>query len=269
LNRKNIPVLGLVLVIALATPGCGVINSLRAKNALNDGVREYNKGKFAPAQEKFEYALSLSPDLTNAQLYYARALNAQFDQDLNEDLANKTVAAYDRIIKENPNNSEAIDQSLAFKASIYEKMMQISPEKAKEYKQLQRDMLEKRATVASATPKIKADVYYTLGVGYWKESYDSNGGYVAKKQPIPPKVLEEMKPLVQKAHEYLQKAIAVDPTYKDAFFYEKLVYIEESKYDTAHQRELAAKVNEMQEKYLALQKQQAAAPPPASPEGQK
>ena len=99
-----------LLLVALTTPGCGVINSLRAKNALNDGVREYNKGKFEPAQKQFEHALDLSPDLVNAQLYKARALNARFDSDLSENLAKETIEAYDQIIKKNPDNHDAVDQ---------------------------------------------------------------------------------------------------------------------------------------------------------------
>jgi tetratricopeptide (TPR) repeat protein len=268
LNIRRTAVLLLALtaltVIALVTPGCGVINRLRAKNALNDGVREYNKGKFENAQKQFEYALDLSPDLTNAQLFKARALNARFDADLSENLAKQTIAAYDDIITRNPDNHEAVDQSLAFKANLYDQLTRVAPEKAKEYKQLQRDTLEKRANLPWATAKTKADVFYTLGVSYWKESYDSNAGYILKKQSIPPKVFDDMKPLVQKAHEYLQKTISVDPNYANAWFYEKLVYLEELKYDTAHQKELAAKATEMQDKYLALQKQQA----PAAPQGE-
>lgn len=261
MNIKRSPVLLLALiVVALATPGCGVINKLRAKNALNDGVREYNKGKFDLAQKQFEHALDLSPDLVNAQLYKARALNARFDGDLSEGLAKDTLAAYDQIITKNPDNHEAIDQSLAFKANIYDQLTRVVPDKSKEYKQLQRETLEKRAELAWATTKTKADVYYTLGVSFWKESYDSNAGYLQKKQPIPPKVFDDMKPLVQKAHEYLQKTISVDPNYANAWFYEKLVYLEQLKYDTAHQKDLRDKVEEMQEKYLAMQKQQPPAP---------
>jgi tetratricopeptide (TPR) repeat protein len=250
-----------LLAVALATPGCGVINKLRAKNALNDGVREYNKGKFDLAQKQFEHALDLSPDLVNAQLYKARALNARFDSELTENLAKDTLAAYDQIITKNPDNHEAVDQSLAFKANIYDQLTRAVPEKAAEYKQLQRDTLEKRANLPWATTKTKADVFYTLGVSYWKECYDLNAGYLLKKQPVPPKVFDEMKPLVQKAHEYLQRTISVDPNYANAWFYEKLVYLEELKYDTAHQKELAAKATEMQDKYLAIQKLQ---PPPPS-----
>jgi tetratricopeptide (TPR) repeat protein len=260
-NKKNFALLSL-LALALTAPGCGVVNSLRAKNSLNDGVREFNKGKYQLAEEKFARSLELNPDLTNAQLFYARALNAQFDQGLTDELGKKTIDAYDDIIKRNQDKPDAVDQALAFKANIYNQLTRINADRAGEYRAHQRETLEKRATLASATAKTKADVYYTLGVGYWQESYDMNASYVSHNKSIPPDILEKMKPLDQKAHEYLQKAISVDPNYANAWFYEKLVYIEEMKYSPAKQNELKAKAMEMQDKYMAMQKaqqQQAAA----------
>jgi tetratricopeptide (TPR) repeat protein len=245
-----------LLALVVATPGCGVVNRLRAKNSLNDGVREFNKGKYQNAEEKFSYALELSPELTNAQLYYAQSVKAQFDANLTEDLGKKTIQAYDNVIAKNPNNDEAINQALAYKANIYEKMVAVNPDKAAEYKQLQRETLEKRANLPSATSKTKADVYYTLGVGYWKESYDSNASYTSRNLPVPPANLEKMKPLVKNAHEYLQKAISVDPTYADAWFYEKLVYIEDAKIEPSRGSEFNKRALEMQDKYMALHKQQ-------------
>ncbi|HWO02000.1 MAG TPA: hypothetical protein VNS63_22320 [Blastocatellia bacterium] len=269
MNRNHNPaLLLLILALALAAPGCGVVNSLRAKNSLNDGVREFNKGKYQTAEEKFQEALKLSPDLTNAQLFYARALNAQFAQNLTEDLGAKTIAAYDDIIARNQDKPEAVDQALAFKAHLYDELSRVSPEKAPQYKQLQRDTLEKRAQLSNASPKTKADVYYTLGVGYWKEAYDMNAGYTMKKQPVPPDVLEKMKPLVGKAHKYLQMAIKEQPDYANAWFYEKLVFIEDSKVEPSKYKELKAKIDEMQEKFLALQKQQAAAGGEGAPASQ-
>lgn len=256
MNTKKYFLLPALLALALATPGCGVVNKLRAKNSLNDGVREFNKGKYQTAEAKFSEALELSPDLTNAQLYYASAVKAQFDQNLSEDLGKKTIAAYDNVINKNQGNDSAIDQGLAYKANIYDQLARVNPDKAPEYKQLQRDTLEKRANVASATNRTKADVYYTLGVGYWKESYDMNAGYLQKNRPVPPEILQTMKPLVQKGHEYLQKAVSVEPDYANAWFYEKLVYIEEMKYDPGRKDELTKKAMAMQDKYTAMQKQQ-------------
>ena len=259
MNKKTIiTFLGFAALLALVvmSSGCGVINSLRAKNSLNDGVREFNKGKYQIAEEKFARSLELNPDLTNAQLFYARALNAQFDQSLTDDLGKKTIGAYDDIIKKNQDKPDAVDQALAFKANIFNQLSRANPERASEYRSQQRETLEKRATLSSATAKTKADVYYTLGVGYWQESYDLNASYVSHNKPIPPDILEKMKPLDQKAHEYLQKAISVDPNYANAWFYEKLVYIEEMKYSPAKQNELKAKAMEMQDKFLAMQKSQ-------------
>jgi tetratricopeptide (TPR) repeat protein len=175
---------------------------------------------------------------------------------LNEDLGKKTIGAYDNVVNKNQGNDSAIDQALAYKANIYDQMTRVLPDQANEYKRLQREALEKRANLASATSKTKADVYYTLGVSYWKESYDMNAGFLQHGRAVPPDILEKMKPLVQKAHEYLQKAISVDPNYANAWFYEKLVYIEELKYSPARQNELKAKITAMQDKYLAMQKQQ-------------
>lgn len=260
MNRKHNPALIMaVLVLATAASGCGVVNSLRAKNSLNDGVREFNKGKYQTAEAKFSEALSLSPELTNAQLFYARAVNAQFNQNLTEDLGAKTVAAYDDIINRNQDQPDVVDQALAFKAHLYDELTRVSPDKAAHYKQLQRDTLEKRTQLPTATPKTKADVYYTLGVGYWKESYDMNAGYALRKQTIPEDVLKKMRAPIGKAHEYLQLAIKEQPDYANAWFYEKLVFIEESKVEPTRFKELKAKIDEMQEKFLVLQKQQAAA----------
>lgn len=262
MNKKKTPALLVLLAIALTTPGCGVVNSLRAKNSLNDGVREFNKGKYQVAEERFQHALELDPDLTNAQLFYARAINAQFDQHLTDELGKKTISAYDDIINKNQDKPDVVDQALAFKANIYSQLARINPDKGSESRAQQRQTLEKRATLSSATPKTKADVYYTLGVGYWQECYDLNAGYLSKNRPIPPETLEKMKPLAQNAHEYLQKAISVDPNYANAWFYEKLVYIEEMKYSPSKQNELKAKALEMQDKYMVMQKaqqQQAAA----------
>jgi tetratricopeptide (TPR) repeat protein len=260
LNRKHNPALMVaILALALAAPGCGVVNTLRAKNSLNDGVREFNKGKYKDAEDKFSEALKFSPGLTNAQLFYARALNAQFAANLTEELGGKTIAAYDDIIAKNQDKPDAVDQALAFKSHLYDELGRVNPDKAAQYKKLQRETLEKRAQTSTATRKTKADVYYTLGVGYWKESYDLNAGYTMRKQPIPEDVVKKMKPLIDKAHEYLRMAIKEQEDYANAWFYEKLVYIEDTKVQPSNFKVLKAKIDEMQEQFLVLQKQQAAA----------
>ena len=70
MNRKpNLMLLVALVALVVATQGCGVINKLRAKNSLNEGVREFNKGKYEAAGAKFDEAVKLSPDLANVVAY--------------------------------------------------------------------------------------------------------------------------------------------------------------------------------------------------------
>jgi tetratricopeptide (TPR) repeat protein len=272
-NRKhNLALLLALLVVVAAAPGCGVVNNLRAKNSLNDGVRAYNQGKFDLAQQKFEWALELSPENTNAQLFYARALIARFDQTQEEKLGLETIKAYTNIIAKNPDNAEAIDQSLAFSAKVYDDLARIVPDKRDMYEQTRRETLLKRANMPSATAQTKADVHYTLGVGYWEKAYALDSHYVTKNQPIPPDIIEKVRPLAQKAHEHLQQAISVKPDYANAYFYEKLAYLQDVyiNSDQARKKEFQALAIKSQDKYLEIQKQQQAAaqseavPPPVA-----
>jgi tetratricopeptide (TPR) repeat protein len=246
------------LVVAVAlTPGC-VINKLRAKASLNDGAREFNKGRYEAAQEKFEFAMKLSPDLPNAQLFYARALNSRFDQELSEDLGLKAIEAYEAIIRDNQSNYDAVDKALAFQANVYESLSRVAADKEALYKEKSRETILKRGELPGATANTKAIVYHKLGADYWDECYhDVSAPYILRKQPIPPEAQEKMKTLIRKAHEYLNKAISVDAQYADAYFYEKLVFLEELKIETnpAKQNELKAQVKKMEDTYLQIQKQ--------------
>ena len=239
-------------MLALASPGCSVsiINDLRAKAHLNEGVREFNKGKFEIAEEKFQHALNLSPDLPNAQLYYAQTLNKRFEQGLEEKAGMRAVEAFENVIKKNP-DAKAVDQALAFQANVFDQLSRSVPEKKNEFIEKRRQILLKRADMPSATTQAKADVYYTIGHSYWQESYYGHSERYGKvNQSIPPEEQEKMKPIIQKAHEYLQRAIATDANYANAYFYEKLVYIEEAKTlppDKA--RAMDAKIKEMQDMY--------------------
>ncbi len=252
--------------LVVGTPGCGFINKLRAKDSLNEGVREFNKGRFDVAREKFQHALDLAPELTNAQLFYARAVNALFDQNLTENLGKDTITAYETIIQKNRNNPKAVDQAYAFEAKVYEQMGRMTPDKAETYKQKARESLLKRADL-SGDDNTKAAVFYTIGQGYWQDTYDLSRPYakmvgaVQQQMPIPPNVMDKMKPLVLKGHEYLNKALAIKPDYADAWVYEKLMYIEERKVEAnpARRTEIEKLIDSADKNYKKFHEQQAAA----------
>ena len=248
--------------LAIAMPGCGMVNKLRAKNDLNEGVREYNMGKFSVAQQQFKTALDLDPDNANAQLFYSRSLNAQFEQKQTEEAGLKAAESYENIIKHSKDNDKAVDQALAFESHVYEQLASINPDKAEEYKNKQYELLLKRADLPSADDKTKAAVYYTIGRAYWQDAYNTSKQYTkngVQQGAIPADAVEKLKPLNLKAHEYLTKAIAHEPDYADAWAINKLVYIQDRMIETnsARKAEIEAKINEANDnakKYYDLQK---------------
>jgi tetratricopeptide (TPR) repeat protein len=256
--RRKLLLLASIAALAV-TPGCSFINKLKAKDNLNEGVRDFNKGRYESARERFHRALELNPDNANAQLFYARAVNALFDQNLTEDLGTETLRAYQVIIDSNPDDTKAVDTALSFRARIFEQMAGIDNSRAEEYKQHQREALLARANLPIADSKAKAAVYYTIGQGYWAECYHGLSkrylkmvpGKPQEQLPIPPDVQAKMRPLIKNAHLYLQKAIEEQADYANAWIYEKLVYMEELKIEAnpAARKELEAKRDDAQEKY--------------------
>jgi tetratricopeptide (TPR) repeat protein len=259
-NKSNLKLLLALIAVMLATQGCGVVNKLRAKDSLNEGVREFNKGKYEQAEEKFKHALELSPDMINAQLFYARSLNARFEQSLTEPLGMETIKAYDNIIKMNPNDQEAVDRALAFKANVYDKLANVSADKVDEFRNKQHDTLLERVNLPSAKASAKADVYYTIGVDMWKAAYALSSPYFTKKQPIPVDVQQKMQANIVKAHEYFLKAISGDANYANAYYYRTLVYREEAKLttDPAKIKDFENKINADLATYKKIQDQQKA-----------
>ncbi|MGH9943562.1 MAG: tetratricopeptide repeat protein, partial [Pyrinomonadaceae bacterium] len=65
LSQARVAFALLALTVA-TTSGCGVVNSLRAKSALNDGARAYKAGDFDEAEQHFRRALELNPNQKNA-----------------------------------------------------------------------------------------------------------------------------------------------------------------------------------------------------------
>jgi tetratricopeptide (TPR) repeat protein len=264
LNRKSTILLMTGVLSLVGMAGCGVFDNLRAKNSLNEGVRAFNGGKYEVAQTRFSEALALDPKNAKTQLFYARALNAKFEQKQTEEAGLQALEAYENIINHGQGDPKTIDQSLAFEAKVYDDLSTLVPDKAVQYKDKERATLLRRADLPGATDQIKAEVYYTIGEGYWKESYDLSRPYLqvvggkAEQKAIPQPVADKMKPAILKAHEYLQKALAVQPDYADAWIYEKLVYLEETKVEPAKKQDLDKKMTEAQDNYKKYHDQQQA-----------
>jgi hypothetical protein len=239
-NRKrNLALLVALLALVMATQGCGVINKLRAKNALNEGVREFNKGKYDEAQVKFAKAVELSPDLANAKLFNARTIYQLYDQQRTQESADKAIAAYQDIINTSQDNPQLVDQALAFQADIYDKLTKSYEEKgdegkakAAEYRKKYHEVLEARAALPGAKDDTKAAVYYSIGQSYWSDSFKISRSYVdyngSLKQPIPQDKADQMRPAIEKALQYLNQALQYNPDYADVWTIKKLALMQKN-----------------------------------------
>ncbi len=255
--KYNFALLVCLVAFGLATGGCGVINELRAKDTLNQGVQEYNDGKYEAAEAKFAEALKLDPDMVNAQLFHAHTIKAQFDQNAVEDLGKQALEEYDKIIATNQGkNEKVVDQALGFEIKIYEALARNAGVKAEKDKQLryveeQRSAMLKRAD-NSSSDEVKASTHHALAASYWDESYYGNSQqYTTYNRPIPPEVAAKMKPLAEKGLTHIEESLRLDPDPPDAWVFKRLLLHEQLKIETKPENKkiLEARIKETGEMY--------------------
>jgi len=241
---KNILVILLLFGLTLVAPGCYIANTLRAKDILNEGVREFNKGKYEKAEAMFTRALELSPDLANADFYRAMAVYQQFKElKMSDETAGKvenefkrTNEAFDHVIEKYKGNPDIIDRSFAFKADVYDYMAKLiagrDQARADQLKADRLDILLQRAQQEKASDRTKAGVYYALGKNYWDQAFVITEPYskppgLELKEKIPADKLNVLKPMVEKARVYFQKAVEAMPEWADAHSMMRLTHVQE------------------------------------------
>ena len=163
---RIIPAL-LALALAPALTGCGVVNRIRARNALNEGTRAFKDGRFDEAEQKFRYAHDLDPAMTNAPFFIARAAHQQFkpgvESDENRQKAERAIAEYQKVL-----GTEGIEEK--FKENSFNAIVML-------YRQIKEedtanDWLLKRARGEDNAPASKrADAYSVLASKKWDCSY--------------------------------------------------------------------------------------------------
>ena len=223
----------LLLVVAATASGCGFVNSIRAKNALNEGARAYKDGKFAEAQQKFEYALSLDPDQKNAPMFIARAIHQQYragvDTPENRAKADAAVEAYKRVLEKDPTNEDAYN-AIAY---IYRQMRADDKE---------RDWLLQRANMSGVSNEKRSDAFTVLASKEWNCAYDiteqkENKRTVNKADAV---VVEWVKPqnpedftraqqCIEKGLELINQAISLNANNPNAWSYKTNLLREKAK----------------------------------------
>ena len=200
---KKILTITLLAVFALGMVSCA---KLQARDNVNKGVRAFRDGKYDNAIDYFQEAIRLDPDAPYAQLYLATAYSQSYipgaQSEENQKNADMALATFNKVLEKDPNNVTAVTGL----ASIYQATAQV--QKAREYY-----MKNTQMAPDDPTP------FYAVGSMDWTIVYD-------KAAPPPP---EEQVKLVEEGLQFLDKALALNPTYDDAMSYKNLLLREKAR----------------------------------------
>ena len=223
----------LVLVVLVTTPGCAVINRIRAKNELNEAARAYRAGRFAEAEQRSRRALELDPVNKTAPSFVARSVHAQYkpgiDTPQNLEKARQAIEAYQKLLQVNPNNEEAYKAIAALYGAIKEN-------------DKQREWIMQRASNNSVDAKLRAEAYVVLASQDWNCSYTiteqpENKTTAQKegktilvfKKPKEQKDFDAAQTCVARGLEEANQAISLDPNNESAWSFKTNLLLERVK----------------------------------------
>ncbi len=268
----------LILFVLAATPGCGVINRIRAKNELNECARAYREGHFAEAEQHAKRAAELDPNNKTAPSFIARTIHAQYkpgvDTPENQQIARNAIDAYKQLLSRDPNNEEAYKAIAALLGALKQD-------------DEQRDWILQRANQEGVDPTKRAEAFTILASKQWNCSYqitestdtkttvNQNGHLlIVYKKPKNPDDFNTAMKCATQGLEYANKAVSLDPNNESAWSYKTNLLLElaklaqmDGKQDQANDYQKQA--NEAQQETTRLneakQKQQQQAKPAQSP----
>lgn len=148
-----------LLALAASSFAAGQTTNKEAKEALNEGTRLYQAGKFAEAQQQFEKAIQLDPAEKDAPFFMARAIHSQYQPGIetpeNTAKAHEAITAYQRALETNPDNEEAYNAV----ASLY---------RAAKEEDREHQWIADRAASASISNEKRAEAYAVLANKQWQ-----------------------------------------------------------------------------------------------------
>lgn len=232
LSHTRIAIVLAILVITNA--GCGVVNRIRSKNALNEAAKAYREGHFVEAEQYSRRAQELDPDNKTAPQFIARTIHAQFRPGVqaqeNINKAQQAIEAYQKILEKNPNDEEA------YKAIAYLYGAIKDDEKLRQW-------ISSRATNENAEPEKRAEAYVVLASKDWDCSYKiteqptnklttidtANKATISYKKPKEQKDFDSAQACVKRGLEEVENAIKFHPNMESAWSYKTNLLLEASK----------------------------------------
>jgi hypothetical protein len=256
LSHARRSLLTLAVVSAALTSGCGFVNNLRAKNALNEGARAYKARQYVEAQQHFEHALSLNPDQKIARFFRARAIHSQYkpgvEQEQNVAKAREAIKAYQEYLQIDPNSDEA------YNAIVY--LL-----RALKDEQQEREWLVQRARLETIPPEKRSQAFTVLASKQWQCSYNiteqkenmetvmqGERAVIKYKKPKEQKDYDEAVKCATEGQQLAEQALALDANSEQAWSFKTNLLLEMIK--LAKMNNDTAKAEEYQKQADAAQK---------------
>lgn len=208
----------LALLVSFSA-GCGMVNRIRAKSALNEGAKAYRAGDYKLAEEKFKHSYEMDPTQKNAPTLIARAIMQQYkpgvEKPENIARAQSALEQYQQILTADPNNEEA------FNAIVYLYRQMKNEDKEREW-------LVQRASLDSVPKEKRAVAYIILASKQWDCSYDITEANKKTVQQPDKAVIKYEKPpnvgdfdkagtCVREGLKLAEQAISLDPANANAW----------------------------------------------------
>jgi hypothetical protein len=277
-NSTTALIIAAVAVLATLGSGCGYIKKVIAKDKLNQGMIEYNKGNYRNAQEFFKGASETDPNNPTTWLCLGATRVKDYKKEIEDakkkEIANDALKDYQSALSLANGNCGVVDNALSYMAVIYDDMRNADRNDVRSHEEW-RKIMEERATNKCLKKDIQAQSFYGLGVDYWKCSYDQTTRYQDKallatdqfhyrKMDYSPEALadrQKAQACVTKGFEFFEKALEIDPEYTQAMFYKGLLYRELQKLvkEEAKRKEFEQMALKIAAEATALQKKKEAA----------
>jgi tetratricopeptide (TPR) repeat protein len=214
--RRNLVVLMAAFFLVMTAPGCAFYQKLKARDHLNKGVTAYEIKDYPKAEEHFDQAIKLDPELLHAWLYKAATYRVQvapIPTAESRAMAHKAIKAFEDVLKIDSKNENA----LASIAGLY-----ISP---LEDKDMAREWQRKRLEANPQNP----EPLYGIGTLDWQEAYEKTGQTGENVANLKPEERTELIAQVDDGIQALNQALEMRPEYTDAMQYLNLLYREKAK----------------------------------------
>lgn len=224
----------LLVVFAASTSGCGFVNGLRAKSALNDGARAYKSADFKQAEAEFRRALELNPDQDNARMYLARSIERQYkptgvNTPENDRKAQEALAAYRDILQRDSGNDAAysgVTRLLGYLKQTDE----------------QRQFVTQRANQESLANDKRSEAFIFLASKKWRCANDINEQPTSKqtvqrdgktmiefKKPANETDFQQAQQCATEGLSFAERAVSLDPTNELAWSFKANLLLERAK----------------------------------------